>query len=120
MYLFHKTYILYIHTRAFRAQVHFLGEQRTKPYLKYGDGSRAVEKCAWAEKVGRVDGFAGKQANWCKCMVQSDVVNVQVPVASQHRNHRQNDSTAETTRIGTLNQYILYQNTSIVNLWRYG
>jgi hypothetical protein len=120
MYLFHKNLYLIYPYACISSSGAFSRRATHQAVSKYGDGSRAVEKCAWAEKVGGVGGPAVKQANWCKCMVQSDVVNVQVSVASQHRNHRQNDSTAETTRIGTLNQYILYQNTSIVNLWRYG
>ena len=115
--LFHKTYIQLYPYACISGSGAFSRRATHEAVSKYGDRSRAVEKCAWAEKVGRVDGSAGKQANWCKCMVQSDVVNVQVSVASQHRSHRQSDSTAETTRIGTLNNYILYQNAFAVNIY---
>jgi hypothetical protein len=61
-------------------------------------------------RLALLDGRFAGLVLWCGL-----IVNVQVPVAISTPESSQNNSTAETTLVGTLNLYILTQTVSIVN-----
>ena len=63
-------------------------------------------------RLALLDGRFAGLVLWCGL-----IVNVQVPVAVSTPESLKNNSTAETTRIGALNEHILHQYYNIVNIF---